>query len=51
MKIALAIITMALGLIFAFSESSSMLPNFFGAIAFMFSGIYVGNFLHRNLKP
>ena len=49
MKIALAI--MFIGIIFAFSESATMVPNFFGAIAFMFSGIYVGNFLHRNLKP
>ena len=50
MKMALAIITMALGLIFAFSESATMIPNFFGAIAFLISGIVVGNCIHRELK-
>lgn len=50
MKIALAIITMALGLIFAFSESATMIPNFLGAIAFMMSGIVVGNCIHRVVK-
>ena len=49
MKIALAIITMALGLIFAFSESPTMIPNFLGAIAFMMSGIVVGNCIYRGL--
>jgi hypothetical protein len=50
MKMALAIITMAFGLLFAFSESSSMIPNFLGAIAFMMSGIAVGNCIYRGLK-
>ena len=50
MKIALAIITMALGLLFAFSESSSMIPNFLGAIAFLMSGIVLGNCIYRRLK-
>lgn len=50
MKIALAIITMALGLLFAFSESSSMIPNFLGAIAFLMAGIVLGNCIYRRLK-
>ena len=50
MKIALAIITMALGLIFAFSESATMIPNFFGAIAFMMAGVVLGNCIYRGLK-
>ncbi len=41
MKIALAIITMAFGLLFAFSESPTMIPNFLGAIAFLMAGIVV----------
>ena len=48
MKIALAI--MAIGLLFAFSESATMIPNFFGAIAFLLSGVAVGNCIHRELK-
>lgn len=43
MKIALAIITMALGLLFAFSESPTMIPNFLGAIAFLMACIVLGN--------
>jgi len=50
MKIALAITTMAFGLLFAFSESSSMIPNFLGAIAFLMAGIVLGNCIHRWLK-
>jgi len=50
MKIALAIITMALGLLFAFSESSSMIPNFLGAIAFLMAGIVLGNCIYRWLE-
>ena len=50
MKIALAIITMAFGLLFAFSESSSMIPNFLGSIAFLMSGIVVGNYIYRRLR-
>ena len=50
MKMALAIITMSLGLLFAFSESSSMIPNFLGSIAFMMSGIVVGNCIYRGVK-
>ena len=50
MKIALAIITMSLGLIFAFSESQTMIPNFLGAIAFMMSGVVLGNCIYRGLK-
>ena len=50
MKIALAIITMSIGLLFAFSESSSMIPNFLGAIAFLLSGIVLGNCIYRRLK-
>ena len=48
MKIALAI--MFIGIIFAFSESATMIPNFLGAIAFMISGIVVGNCIHRRWK-
>ena len=50
MKIALAIITMSLGLVFAFSESATMIPNFIGAIAFLMSGIVLGNCIYRGLK-
>ena len=50
MKIALAIITMAFGLIFALSESGSMIPNFLGAIAFLMSGVVLGNCIYRGLK-
>jgi len=50
MKIALAIITMASGLLFAFSESSSMIPNFLGAIAFLMAGIVLGNCIYRWLE-
>ena len=50
MKIALAIIIMSLGLVFAFSESQTMIPNFLGAIAFLMSGIVVGNCIYRGLK-
>ena len=50
MKIALAIITMSLGLLFAFSESATMIPNFLGAIAFLISGIVVGNCIYRWLR-
>ena len=50
MKIALAIIIMSLGLVFAFSESSSMIPNFLGAIAFLMSGVVLGNCIYRGLK-
>lgn len=50
MKIALAIITMAFGLLFAFSESSSMIPNFLGSIAFLMSGVVLGNCIFRELK-
>ncbi len=50
MKIAFAIITMALGLLFAFSESSCMVPNFLGAIAFLMSGIVLGNCIYLGLK-
>ncbi len=50
MKMALAIITMSLGLIFAFSESSSMIPNFLGAIAFLMAGIVLGNCIYSGLK-
>ena len=50
MKMALAIITMSLGLIFAFSESPTMIPNFLGAIAFLMSGVVVGNCIYRRLR-
>ena len=50
MKIALAIITMAFGLLFAFSESATMIPNFLGAIAFLLSGVVLGNCIYRGLK-
>lgn len=50
MKIALAIITMSLGLLFAFSESPTMIQNFFGAIAFFISGVVLGNCIYRRLK-
>ena len=50
MKIALAIITMSIGLLFAFSESATMIPNLLGAIAFLMSGIVVGNCIYRGLK-
>ena len=50
MKIAFAIITMLLGLIFAFLESPTIIPNFMGAIAFFMAGIVVGNCLYRGLK-
>lgn len=50
MKIALAIITMALGLLFAFSKSPTMIQNFFGAIAFFISGVVLGNCIYRRLK-
>ena len=50
MKMALAIITMALGLIFAFSEYPTMIPNVLGAISFLMSGIVVGNCIYRGLK-
>ena len=50
MKMALAIITMAFGLLFAFSESSSIIPNFLGAIAFMMAGVVLGNCIYRGLK-
>ena len=50
MKMALAIMTMSLGMLFAFSESSSMIPNFLGAIAFLMSGVVLGNCIYRGLK-
>lgn len=52
MKIALAIITMVIGLLFAFSESPTptMIPNFLGAIAFLMSGVVLGNCIYRGLK-
>lgn len=50
MKMALAIITMSLGLLFAFSESATMIPNFLGAIAFLMSGVVLGNCIFRELK-
>ena len=40
---------MALGLLFAFSESISMIPNFLGAIAFLMAGIVLGNCIYRGL--
>ena len=50
MKGNLAIIIMACGLLFAFSESSSMTPNFLGAIAFLMAGIVLGNCIFMGLK-
>lgn len=50
MKIALAIITMSLGLIFALSESPTMISNFFGVIAFFIAGIVLGNCIHRRWR-
>jgi hypothetical protein len=50
MKIALVMVTMSLGLIFALSESSSMIPNFLGSIAFLMSGVVLGNCIHRRWR-
>lgn len=50
MKIALAIITMAFGLLFAFYESPTMISNFFGVIAFFMAGIVLGNCIYRGWK-
>lgn len=50
MKIALAINTLTVGLLFAFSESISIIPNFLGAIAFLMAGIVLGNCIYRWLE-
>ena len=50
MKISFAIILMAIGLLFAISESQTMIPNFLGVIAFFMAGIVLGNCIYRGLK-
>lgn len=50
MKIAFAIILMAIGLLFAISESPTMIPNFLGVIAFFMAGVVLGNCIYRGLK-
>jgi hypothetical protein len=47
MKIASYISCMFIGLVLAFSESSSMVPNFLGAIGFFASCVAVGNEINR----
>ena len=50
MKIALAIITMAFGLLFAFSESPTMIPNVLGVIAYIFAGICFGDYIYSRRR-
>jgi hypothetical protein len=47
MKIAFYISCMFIGLVLAFSESSSMVPNFLGAISFFGSCVVLGSEINR----